>query len=456
MIAKAIKGRGFRGVLEYDLAASKGHVIDTNMGGDTPRALAKEFGEVRKLRPRLGKAVLHVSLAAAPGEQLNEDQWKQVAQRYLHGMGLDNNQYLVTRHTDTAHPHVHLLVNRVRLDGGVTSDSHDYRRHEVLMRAIEREFKLKQVRPSIEAQRHAPTKGEIAEGLRTGMPSTRQRLQQLCDGAAQRCHGFTEYAERLAAVGVHLVPVTQLDGTKLSGLSYVLDGVMMKGSDLGKGYSPLGLAKRGVDYVKDRDHAAVGRSLERGAGAGVEPADRDLAPGEAHQRGRTGSHAGAISAGHGAADRGDGSKPEKDRANRAAQPRSEQPVQGPDGGSAGVVEAGRNSSQGRCRPDGQGGGERRPAGHGGGGADRIDHRTSRERIMALARAVATQLAWARRAASESVHAARASLSFDYKTLSVHLKDNAGKSAPQVVIERVPEIQKQISTRQVIKGSRRRR
>lgn len=96
MIAKAIKGRGFRGVLEYDLAASKGHVIDTNMGGDTPRALAKEFGEVRKLRPRLGKAVLHVSLAAAPGEQLNEDQWKQVAQRYLHGMGLDNNQYLVT------------------------------------------------------------------------------------------------------------------------------------------------------------------------------------------------------------------------------------------------------------------------------------------------------------------------------------------------------------------------
>ncbi|WP_147328131.1 hypothetical protein [Duganella sp. BJB476] len=66
-----------------------------------------------------------------------------------------------------------LLVNRIRFDGGVTSDSHDYRRQETLMRAIEREFDLRRVTPSIEVQRHALTKGEIEEGLRTGVPSTR-------------------------------------------------------------------------------------------------------------------------------------------------------------------------------------------------------------------------------------------------------------------------------------------
>jgi hypothetical protein len=132
MIAKAIKGRGFRGALEYDLGKEQGRVVDTNMEGEGPRELAAEFGEIRKLRPKLGKAVLHVSLSAAPSEHLTDDQWREIGQRYLHGMGLDDNQYLITRHDDTDHEH--LLINRIRFDGKVTSDSHDYRRHEMLMR----------------------------------------------------------------------------------------------------------------------------------------------------------------------------------------------------------------------------------------------------------------------------------------------------------------------------------
>jgi hypothetical protein len=105
-------------------------VIDTNMGARHHASLAKEFGEVRNLRPKVGKAVLHVSLSAAPGEHLSDEQWRQVATRYLQGMGLENNQYIVTRHLDTEHEHVHLLVNRIRFDGGITSDSHDYRRQK--------------------------------------------------------------------------------------------------------------------------------------------------------------------------------------------------------------------------------------------------------------------------------------------------------------------------------------
>ena len=80
--------------------------------------------------------MLHVSLSAAPGEHLTDAQWIAIGQRYLRGMGLDYNQYLITRHDDTEHEHVHLLVNRIRFDGTVTSDSHDYRRHEILARVL--------------------------------------------------------------------------------------------------------------------------------------------------------------------------------------------------------------------------------------------------------------------------------------------------------------------------------
>jgi hypothetical protein len=381
MIAKAIKGMGFRGALEYDLNKERGRVIDTNMSGSTPRALAHEFGEIRKLRPGLNKAVLHVSLSAAPGEHLSDAQWTAIAGRYLEGMGMDRNQYVVTRHNDTEHEHVHLVVNRIQFDGQVTSDSHDYRRQEVLMRGIERDFGLQRVPPSKEVLRHAATKGEIEQSLRTGEASTRQRLQQLCDGAVRNCASFSEYAARLEAAGVTLVPVLQMEGTRLSGLSYQLDGVMMKGSDLGRGYSPMGLAKRGVSYDKERDHAAVGRCLERGTAGGVGAADRGPAPGEADQRGGTGRAAGAAGAGHGRADRPDAAEPDPDRGARA---RAGTPREG----------AGQPSRDGL--PERGGGGKERggPAagGRGGdvvaplpaGGADRSGHGDARGRILALA------------------------------------------------------------------------
>jgi hypothetical protein len=57
----------------------------------------------------------------------------------------------------------------------------------------------------------------------------------------QDCRTFTDYVGRLDAVGVEVIPTVQLNGAKLSGLMYRLDNTLMKGSDLGKGYSPARL-----------------------------------------------------------------------------------------------------------------------------------------------------------------------------------------------------------------------
>ena len=305
MIAKAVKGKGFRGALNYDLLKEQGRIIDTNMAGENPRELAAEFGEIRKLRPNLGKAVLHVSLSAAPGEKLTDEQWREIGNRYLDGMGLEKNQFVITRHTDTEHEHIHILANRIRFDGSVTSDSHDYRRQETIMRKLELDYELKCVAPSHEAVRRAPTKGEIEGNIRTGQPSTRQQLQQLADAAAKDCPSFTVYQERLEVVGVELVPVVQLEGTKLSGISYRLDGVTMKGSDLGKSYSAAGLAKRGVTYEQNRDFTAIRSSIERDARRAFGEAVGNIEAGQSPEFGGLGRDAGAVGASDGRTDRGD-------------------------------------------------------------------------------------------------------------------------------------------------------
>ena len=381
MIAKAVKGKGFRGALEYDLMKEQGRVIDKNMAGENPRELAAEFGEIRKLRPNLGKAVLHVSLSAAPGEKLTDEQWREIGKRYMDGMGLEQNQFVITRHTDTEHEHIHILANRIRFDGSVTSDSQDYKRQETIMRELERDYGLQRVAPSHEAERKAPTKGEIEGGIRTGQPSARQQLQQLADAAAKDCGSFTAYQERLEAAGVELVPVVQLEGAKLSGLSYRLDGVTMKGSDLGKGYSAAGLAKRGVTYEQDRDFAAVRSSIERDARRAFGDADRELEAGQAPERGRPGRDAGAVGAGAG---RTDGRDPADAGRDRPQEPGAGRDVQAPAIGISDGLQGGRSSSEpSRREPEpsrpADGMDALRP-----GPADRAGYGGARERVLALA------------------------------------------------------------------------
>ena len=383
MIAKAVKGRGFRGAIAYDLGKDAGRILDTNMAGESVPELSAEFGAIRKLRPNLERAVLHVSLSAAPGEKLTDAQWADISRRYLTGMEFLDNQYLVTRHTDTEHEHIHILANRITHAGQVVSDSKDYERQEILMRAIEREFDLKQLSPSIDSDRRAPTRGEIEKHLRTSEASTRIQLQQLADAAVKGAKTYTEYQRRLEASGVALIPVLQQGGAKLSGLMYRLDDTIMKGSDLGKGYSPAGLAKRGVSYEQDRDAEAIRRSREReaarGAGAGRE--GQSYQPGQ--ERGRAGD--GDRTLGQGLVDAQQRSNPDprRDRAeDQSSQPRlpapdqrgERQPRDGDLGDQAGHPRAQPGSEPARLdllRP---------------GDRDGPAERTARERILGLVQA----------------------------------------------------------------------
>lgn len=254
MIAKLVKGKGFRGALEYDLREQKGHILDTNMGGDNPRELAREFGAVRALRPNLTKAVCHVSISLPPDEKLTDDQWKDVAGKYLEDMGFKDSQYVVTKHTDTEHPHIHILANRVSMKGEVVSDSRDYQRQEAIMRRLEREYGLKEVTPSRDAERRAPTKGEIECAVRTGKPSARMTLQKFVDKALHNQPDYMEFTRRLEKSGVEVLPNVASTG-RISGISYRHNDIIMKGSDLGKGYSWAGLQKRGLTYEQDRNPA---------------------------------------------------------------------------------------------------------------------------------------------------------------------------------------------------------
>lgn len=309
MKAKVSRGAGFRGALSYVLDEGRGggkkrpEVVGGNMVGQSSRSLSQEFAAVRQLRPDVGKPVWHASLSLPAGERLSAEKWEAVASDFMQRMGFDaaNTPYVVVRHQDTAHDHVHIVGSRVGLDGKVWLGQWEARRAIEATQQIEQAHGLR-LTPGLgdaRAEKKAASQGEIEGALRTGQPLARQQLQQLCDAASKDCRSFTDYVERLESLGVEVLPVVQQGGQRLTGLSYSLEGVSLKGSDLGKGFTAAGIQKKGISYDKDRDGAAVSRCREREARTGTVQPNRGSEAGQAPQRGGPGPDVGTARPGNG-------------------------------------------------------------------------------------------------------------------------------------------------------------
>jgi hypothetical protein len=155
MIGKIVKGTSFRSALSYLVSGKtptsgrRGVIIGSNMAGNTPRQLASEFGAFRKLRPTLGKAVLHVSLSPSPQDRrLTDAEFADIGQQYLDGMGFGDCPFVIVRHDDTDHQHIHLLASRITTSGEVVSDKQDFKRSEALIHKLETAFGLAAVASS--------------------------------------------------------------------------------------------------------------------------------------------------------------------------------------------------------------------------------------------------------------------------------------------------------------------
>ena len=282
-----MKNRSFRSTLEYALEKEEAFIIDSNMGGYNPRQLAREFGAARRMRPNFQRACGHIILslphreASHPQgeyhEHLDDEKYALIARRWLKEMqflgdGLHKSQYVIARHQDTNHEHIHIIASRIRMDGSVVPDSWDYRRSEVVVRQLEQEFGLEPTRCSNERvaekvkQKHGikTTVGERSAQTKkqkhhfSGKPPVKQLLADTIDEATSDQPTFTELIARLQQQDITVHPSFSTRGKFKEAIAFSMNGVKMAGWKLGKAYSFPGLLQRkGVDYNSERDIPAL-------------------------------------------------------------------------------------------------------------------------------------------------------------------------------------------------------
>lgn len=193
MTGNQIKGKGFRGALRYNLEkVEKGiaEVLDHSFVRASEKSIMKEIQMVRAQRPNLQKYFYHTSINFPPCEDLANEKMKQIGHDYMVANGFTQHQFIMFRHHDADHPHLHILVNRIGYDGKVLSDSNDFARSEKVLRELEIRYDLTKVNSSSQARERAMTKNELEMMKRTNEPSQKMKLQVLIRGILQEKQGM--------------------------------------------------------------------------------------------------------------------------------------------------------------------------------------------------------------------------------------------------------------------------
>ncbi|HFI1947509.1 TPA: relaxase/mobilization nuclease domain-containing protein [Yersinia enterocolitica] len=259
-------GRSFKNRVDYILKDEHGFIC-SNMSADKNNVsdLTDEFKTVSSFRQDIKKPVFHAFLSLPKGEKLTDEKWQEIAKDYLKEMNIDieKHQYICVRHKDTDQDHIHIVANRVGLDGSVWLGQHSAFNTIAACERLEIKHGLT-ITQSLKGQKSevsAPTKNEIEQALRTGEKPARIVLQNALQAAMTGKPDLGTFVERLQAVGIE--PRFNVASTgNVAGVSFSVNDIAFKGSSLGKKFS-WNTIKGKVKYDKDRDDEIVRRFATR-------------------------------------------------------------------------------------------------------------------------------------------------------------------------------------------------
>jgi hypothetical protein len=236
--------------------------------------MAKETKFTRQLRPNFKNAVWHTSLSLPPEEKLTQEQWVEIADKYLKAMGFNLllNQYAVFLHTDTDNQHIHIVANKIGTDGSFVNSFQNYKKQDKFCRKIEQEYGLIAVPvPDIEGRKIVITQGEIELNKRTGKLTPKLFIAQNIDFLLQSKPTIEQFISDLALVGIDVNLKKNEDTGQFKGISFGFDGQNYTGSGLGRQFSFSGLIKKGLNY----EQQSASNKITNAAASNTKPADTE-------------------------------------------------------------------------------------------------------------------------------------------------------------------------------------
>ena len=230
MIAKIVQGRGFRGAVSYILEKDNARLIYTEgVRLKDKESIIHSFIVQHKLNPNISKPVAHISLDFSVQDKgrLTDRFMVDVAQEYMKKMGYKDTQYIIARHHDTDHPHIHLVINRIDNNGKRISDQNEKLRNVKICMELTKENGLY----------IASGKENVKEHRLKEPDKTKYEIYHALQSAILICRSWQELKTELLKSGI-TTELRNNGGTdKIQGVRFGKNGYELNGSKIDRAYS---------------------------------------------------------------------------------------------------------------------------------------------------------------------------------------------------------------------------
>lgn len=243
---------------------------------DDPMAIARVMDSTAQQSDRVQKPCYHISISPSRGDELSKDDWANLTEDFLEGMGLEDKQAVGWLHEDeefpdgTPRPHLHLVVNRVGALGKTYDTSWDYRKVDSVLRGLEEDYGLDAVTPAAEVDVKRDTPGQVHRiAAEQGQyenpkhprteppkPSERSQIQRAIEEAIDEANSTAGIADFLSRQGIN-TRITE------RGWSFEKDGVAFAGSQLGRRYSMKSVEQTMVNSQENPPQEEGDKGLEK-------------------------------------------------------------------------------------------------------------------------------------------------------------------------------------------------
>jgi hypothetical protein len=151
MVAKIVSGKSIRGLLNYNenkVTAGSAQLIMASLFAKEADRLSfsdklHRFGHLTNMNSRVKTNSVHIMLNFDVSERPDHLKLQQITAAYMEKIGFGDQPYLVYKHEDAAHPHIHIVTTNIREDGA-RINLHDIgkRLSEPARKELEKEFGL--------------------------------------------------------------------------------------------------------------------------------------------------------------------------------------------------------------------------------------------------------------------------------------------------------------------------
>jgi hypothetical protein len=269
-------GASFKSAIEYNIRArdtqerkDNAMVLCSNMGTLNPKELIEDFQEQSRLNPKVKKPVFHTFLSfhKDDSERLDKDVLIKIILDYVQEMRLTNTQFVAFLHTDTQHPHIHLLANRITKDGTRFNDSMEGYRGKQACQKITAKYQLT---PADHLTSKYGYNDTIVKGTKYDLnpkENFKKRLKPIIQQLIGESKSLQEFRENMKNLGVEMKIKQDANGRNV-GISFGEtheDGTLMwvKGSEIDRQFSAKNLTNLIENKYEFQSQSVDNESIEQ-------------------------------------------------------------------------------------------------------------------------------------------------------------------------------------------------